>query len=171
MQRPTIERRHDRLEGAGVSPESRADRGAQLQLVELSPFDLDELVAASRALYRDEGVTAPPAQQLRVTLHRRLASGAACALLFRCGDDAPAVAFALLSRHGRSVRIEQFRVARAVRRSGWGRRCIHALLEGPLADAEQVCVRVLEDNDAARAFWAAVGFGTGRLALEVHARP
>ncbi|MEE4301474.1 MAG: GNAT family N-acetyltransferase [Pseudomonadales bacterium] len=148
-----------------------ADREAHLQLVEVSPFDLDELVAASRALYRDEGVVPPPALKLRVDLHERLQRGQARALLFRCGTDAPPLAFALLSRRGRRAHIEQFRVEPGLRRSGWGRRCVLALLDGPLADAEQVCVRVLEDNEPARAFWAALGFGAGRLALEVHPRP
>lgn len=141
-----------------------------LELVEVSPFDLDELVAASLALYVDEGVAPPPAVNLRVSLHRRL-RGDARALLFRSARDAPTLAFALTSREGERARIEQFRVEPSARRAGWGRRCIRALLEGPLADAAEVRVRVLEDNAAGRAFWAALGFGAGRLRLEVLPRP
>lgn len=139
-------------------------------LEEVSPFDLDALVTSSQALYRDEGVTPPPIVSLRVQLHRRL-RGDARALLFRSDANGPPLAFALFSREAGRVRIEQFRVEPRARRAGWGRRCITALLEGPLADAASVQVRVLEDNAGARAFWTALGFGTGRLRLEVHARP
>lgn len=141
-----------------------------LLLEEVSPFELEEIVAASRALYRDEGVAAPSAVTLSVRLHQRLLADAR-GVLFRTDAEAPSIAFALHSQRGREARIEQFRVAPASRRAGWGRRCVQALLEGALADADEVRVRVLEDNAAAFAFWTALGFGSGRLVLEVHPRP
>ena len=137
-----------------------------LRLEAVDPFDLDALVAASRALYADEGVPSPPERSLRIHLHRRLL-GEARAALFRTPPEAAPVAFALWAPRGEAVRIEQFRVVPELRRRGWGRHCVEALLGGPLAGAPRVEVRVLADNRAAIAFWRALGFGAERRALAV----
>ena len=147
-----------------------AREGPVLEAVD--PFDLDELVAASRALFVDEGSEPPGDRAHRVTLHRRLQRDAR-AWLFRSAPGTPVIAFALAShRDDRTgTRLEQFRVEPAVRRLGWGRRCVNALLGGPLAGATSVEVRVLEDNPGAVAFWRALGFGHGTRRLAIEPRP
>jgi ribosomal protein S18 acetylase RimI-like enzyme len=150
------------------------DHGDDLALERVRPYDLDVLVAASRALFVDEGVEPPGERAHRVTLHRRLQTDAE-AILFRPRAGAAPLAFALLSRPGPETagqaRIEQFRVEADQRRRGWGRRCVEALLAGPLAAATIVEVRVLDDNGPAIAFWQALGFASGDRRLAIEPRP
>jgi len=141
-----------------------------LMLRHLTPWELDLLAPASRALYVDEGVAPPALPALRIALHRRLIAGARGMLFLTPDLSGELVAFALISGR-RQARIEQFRVEPMRRRGGWGRRCIQMLLTETLANAESVHVRVLADNPVGIAFWRALGFGEGCRYLEVMPRP
>ena len=147
-----------------------------LSLERVDRWALDALVRAATALLEDEGARAPTPHAMKLRLHRRLSAGGR-AWFFHSEDRIAPVAFALCSPPGARERIEQFRVEPDVRRCGWGGRCVQALLDGPLASAANVEVRVLEDNAPARAFWQRIGFRTHdedprtRLRLSVQARP
>ena len=159
-----------------MAPSGQSNKQSSLICERVDRWALDTLVHAARALLEDEGAQAPSMHGLRLRLHRRLSTGGR-AWIFRTPDRTPPIAFALCSSAGTRVRIEQFRVEADVRRHGWGRRCVKALLVGPLASAETVEVRVLEDNAPALAFWHSEGFRTevenpvARLRMSIRNRP
>ena len=129
-----------------------------------SLLDVHRLAELNHQLIADEGhgnrMDVPALEQ---RLHAWL-SNDYTAVLFLVKDEV--VAYAVCRDHDRgAVYLRQFFVVRNRRRQGVGRRALELLIEQVLP-GKRLVLDVLSGNDAARAFWAAMGFREYAVLLE-----
>jgi ribosomal protein S18 acetylase RimI-like enzyme len=134
--------------------------------------DVDLLARMNRQLVEDErhrNRSRPDAWfEERV---RGFLTGAYRAVLFDLAGDV--VAYALYRQHPEhadTIHLRQLFVTRAHRRQGIGREVVRTLQEDIWPRGRRVTVAVLVGNDAARAFYEAVGFGPYAIELELPAQ-
>ena len=132
---------------------------------EAEPRDVDVLAGMNARLLEDE------AHELQLSfdeLKRRMSGWLEDeyrALLFERG--ASAVAYALLRIRNGELFLRQFYVERDARRAGIGREAIRLLWERFSADADRFVLDVLVHNQAALAFWHALGFANYAIRLRL----
>jgi predicted acetyltransferase len=123
------------------------------------------LAELNHQLIRDEGhhnkMTVPELEQ---RMHGWLASEYA-ALIFE--DDGKIVACALYREQPGEIYMRQLFVARNHRRKGIGRKAVEILRAKIWPANKRLTVEVLVKNEAAVAFWRAVGYNDYCLKLEI----
>jgi predicted acetyltransferase len=123
------------------------------------------LAELNHQLIRDEGhrnrMTVPELEQ---RMKGWLASEYA-AMLFE--NDGEVVAYALYREQPEEIYLRQFFVARNRRRQGIGRQTVEILRSKIWPKNKRLTVEVLVQNEAAVAFWRAVGYKDYCLTLEI----
>ena len=123
------------------------------------------LAELNHQLIRDEGhrnrMTVPELEQ---RMKGWLASEYA-AMLFE--NDGEVVAYALYREQPEEIYLRQFFVARNRRRQGIGRQTVEILRSKIWPKNKRLTVEVLVQNEAAVAFWRAVGYKDYTLTLEI----
>ena len=123
------------------------------------------LAELNHQLIRDEGhrnrMTVPELEQ---RMKGWLASEYA-AMLFE--NDGEVVAYALYREQPEEIYLRQLSVARNRRRQGIGRQAVEILRSKIWPKNKRLTVEVLVQNEAAVAFWRAVGYKDYSLTLEI----
>ena len=123
------------------------------------------LAELNHQLIRDEGhrnrMTIPELEQ---RMKGWLASEYAAALF---ENDGEVVAYALYREQPEEVYLRQFFVVRNRRRKGLGKEAVKILLSKIWPKNKRLTVEVLVQNEAAVAFWRAVGYKDYSLTLEI----
>ena len=123
------------------------------------------LAELNHQLIRDEGhrnrMTIPELEQ---RMKGWLASEYAAALF---ENDGEVVAYALYREQPEEIYLRQLSVARNRRRQGIGRQAVEILRSKILPKNKRLTVEVLVQNEAAVAFWRAVGYKDYSLTLEI----
>ncbi len=126
--------------------------------------DLDLLALWNHELIQDEGHRNPMTLPELADRMRAWVAGHYRAVLFIC-ENAP-VAYAVFRCDGSEVYLRHFFVAREHRRRGFGRQAVGLLSKQVWPPRMRVTVEVLVHNQAAHAFWKAVGFSDYAITLE-----
>jgi len=127
--------------------------------------DCPLLAELNQQLIRDEGHRNP---MTSVELEERMRdwlSDGYTAVLFE--DSGQIVAYALFHEQPDGIYLRQFFVVRNRRREGIGRRSVGLLRSEIWPKTKRLTVDVLVRNEAALAFWRAVGYKDYCLTLEV----
>jgi predicted acetyltransferase len=123
------------------------------------------LAELNHQLIRDEGhrnrMTVPELEQ---RMKGWLASEYAAALF---ENDGEMVAYALYRKQPEEIYLRQLFVARNRRRQGIGRQAVEILRSKIWPKNKRLTVEVLVQNEAAVAFWRAVGYKDYSLTLEI----
>jgi predicted acetyltransferase len=123
------------------------------------------LAELNHQLIRDEGhrnrMTVPELEQ---RMKGWLASEYAAALF---ENDGEVVAYALYREQPEEIYLRQLFVARNRRRQGIGRQAVEILRSKIWPKNKRLTVEVLVQNEAAVAFWRAVGYKDYSLTLEI----
>jgi GNAT superfamily N-acetyltransferase len=119
----------------------------------------------NRQLIRDEGHrNSMSAAELAERMRGWLAAGYVAHLFALHGDT---VAYALSVERGEEIYLRQLFVTRGRRRQGIGRRVVEILRTQVWPPTKRLTVDVLVRNEAAVAFWRAVGYRDYALTLEI----
>jgi ribosomal protein S18 acetylase RimI-like enzyme len=130
-----------------------------------TPNDCALLAELNHQLIRDEGhrnkmTVAELEQRMRGWLQSEYS-----AIIFEEGNEI--VAYALYREQAEEIYLLQLFVARNRRRQGIGRRAIKILREQIWLKQKRLVVEVLVKNEAAIAFWRALGYKDYCLTLEI----
>jgi ribosomal protein S18 acetylase RimI-like enzyme len=131
--------------------------------------DCPLLAELNRQLIRDEGhrnrMTVPELEQ---RMRGWLASEYR-ALIFE--EQGEVVAYALFREQADEIYLRQLFVVRHRRRRGIGRRALETLRSEVWSKTKRLTVEVLVQNEAAVAFWRALGYRDYALTLEIMPQP
>ncbi len=123
------------------------------------------LAELNHQLIRDEGHRNPmTVPELEQRMRGWLASGYTAALF---ETDGAVVAYALYREQPGEIYLRQLFVVRNRRRQGMGRRAMEILRTQIWPGHKRLTVEVLVRNEAAVAFWRAMGYRDYTLALEI----
>lgn len=126
--------------------------------------DLDFLAKWNRQLIADEGHRNPMnVAELRQRMSDWIESEYAAVVFFEEDD----LAYALYKESDSEIYLRQFFVRRDRRREGIGRKAMNILFDQVWPKTKRLTVDVLAKNEAAVAFWHAVGYRDYSLGLEV----
>ena len=128
-----------------------------------SESDLPLLAELNQQLIHDEGYPNPMSVAELENRMRGWLIRAYTAVMFL--NDGNVVGYALYRNHDSGVFLRQFFICRAERRKGFGRAAIDLLLGRIWPDGAAVSLEALCANEAAIAFWRAVGFEDYALTL------
>ena len=133
------------------------------------PSDCPLLAELNQQLIRDEGhrnrMTVPELEQRM----RSWLAGDYRAVMFE--ERGEVVAYALFCEQADEIYLRQLFVVRHRRRQGVGRRAVETLRSEVWPKTKRLSVEVLVQNEAAVAFWRAMGYRDYALTLEIMPQP
>jgi len=127
--------------------------------------DCPLLAELNHQLIRDEGHRNPMTVEELEQRVRGWIAGEYTVILFEDGDDV--VAYALFREQVLEIYLRQLFVVRGRRRQGIGRKAMQLLRSEIWPKNKRLTVEVLAKNEAAVAFWHAVGYADYSLMLEI----
>ncbi len=128
-----------------------------------SEGDLPLLAELNQQLIHDEGYANPMSVAELENRMRGWLIRAYTAVMFL--NDGNVVGYALYRNDDSGIFLRQFFICRAERRKGFGRAAVDLLLGRIWPDGAAVSLEALCENNAAIAFWHAVGFEDYALTL------